>query len=159
MVNFNKRGVSEIVSYVLLISVTFAIAGIVYAWLVFYVTPGEEVKCKDDLEITIYSSDYDCAENTLNLTLQNKGLFDIDGYVIRLNNKSGAEIGIYVLNKTGTNISTGSIVNNYYGSNWKLANGNLLGGNITLIEVQPFKREDNLDIYCEGIVRKKISCD
>lgn len=156
----NKKGVSEIVSYVLLISITFAIAGMVYGWLVFYVTPGKETKCDDGVALTIRSYHYDCTTKALNLTLQNRGLFDTDGYIIRVNNQTGAEIGVYSLNKTGINISTGSTVNDYYANSSRLddTRRNLVG-NIKFIEVQPFAIQGaNSTVYCDNIAEQKIVC-
>jgi hypothetical protein len=155
----NKKGVSEIVSYVLLISITFGIAGMVYAWLVYYVTPGEEIKCDEGIALTIRSYNYDCATKALNLSLQNRGLFDVDGYIIRLNNNSKAELGVYTLNKTGTNISTGTTLTYYYSNSSNLESNKRMMGNMTFIEVQPFtKQRGNLTVYCDNVVKQKVSC-
>lgn len=156
-----KRGVSEIVSYVLLISITFAISGMIYAWLVFYVTPGQEVKCDEGISLTIRSYVYNCTASpkTFNITLQNRGLFDIDGYVIRVNNQTGSQIGVYTLNKNGTNISTGVTYTDYYSNATNLAGEKVLGGQIQFIEIQPFtKQGGNLTVYCNNIAEQKISC-
>lgn len=154
----NKKGVSEIVSYVLLISITFGISGMVYAWLVYYVTPGEEIKCDEGIALTIRSYDYNCATKALNLSLQNRGLFDVDGYIIRLNNNSKAELGVYTLNKTGANISTGATLTYSYNYS-KLESSKIMGGNLTFIEVQPFtKQKGNMTVYCDNVVKQKVSC-
>jgi len=155
----NKKGVSEIVSYVLLISITFGIAGMVYAWLVYYVTPGEEVKCDEGIALTIRSYNYNCTTKALNITLQNRGLFDVDGFVIRLNNNSRSELGVYTLNKTGTNVSTGISLSSYYSNSSNLESSKIMRGNITFIEVQPFtKQKGNLTVYCDALVKQKVSC-
>lgn len=155
----DKKGVSEIVSYVLLISITFAISGMIYAWLVFYVTPGQEIKCDEGISLTIRSYFYNCTLNTFNITLQNRGLFDIDGYVIRVNNQTGSKIGVYTLNKSGTNISTGMTYADNYSNVGNLAGGKFLGGSIKFIEVQPFtKQNGNLTVYCDNIAEQEIVC-
>jgi len=156
----DKKGVSEIVSYVLLISITFAIAGIVYSWLIFYVTPGKETKCEEGISLTIRSYSYNCNTKALNLSLQNRGLFDIDGYLIRVTNQSNTDIGIYTLNKTGANISVGVTYLDYY-SNSSILNDSKknLGGIIKFLEVQPFVYQNgSVPIYCENVAKQVIVC-
>jgi len=155
-----KKGVSEIVSYVLLISITFAIAGMVYSWLIFYVTPGKEIKCDEGISLTIRSYYYNCSTHALNLSLQNRGLFDIDGYLVRVTNQTGSTIGTYTLNKTGKNLSTGVTYRDYYPDSSNLNDSKKkLGGNISFVEVQPFAyKNSTAPTYCENIAKQKISC-
>ena len=78
----NKKGVSEIVGYVLLIVFTLILAGIVYTWLRTYV-PQEDINCPDGTSLTIKS--YTCnqsANNKLSLNLENNGKFFVGGYFI-----------------------------------------------------------------------------
>jgi hypothetical protein len=79
----NRKAVSEMVTYVLLVSLAIAMAGGVYAWLRFYIqNPFPEQSC----EITLVIENYNCSDNILNLTVQNRGRFDVDGYIIKINN-------------------------------------------------------------------------
>jgi hypothetical protein len=80
----DKRAVSEMVTYVLLISLAVAMAGGVYAWLRFYVNPN--VFPEQSCEITLVIEDYNCSGNIFNLTVQNRGRFDVEGYIIKINN-------------------------------------------------------------------------
>jgi len=157
---FNKKAVSEIVSYVLLISITFAISGIVYSWLVFYVTPGEEIKCDDGVSLTIRNYEYNCSTKQLNLTLQNRGLFNFDGYIIRVNNQTGSNIGVYSLIKTGKQINTTQEYKDVYANSSILNDSRVvLGGNISFIEIQPFiVQKKNLIVYCEKVAEQRIAC-
>lgn len=162
---YNKKGVSEIVSYVLLISMTLAISGVIYAWLVFYVTPGQEIKCDEGVSLTIQAYNYNCTTGELNLSLQNRGMFNIDGYLIRVNNKSGSKIGVYSLNKTGTKINTSEVYDDYYLDSHILdslgsdENKKEFTGNITFIEIQPFVNQDGyVNIFCDSIAKQKIEC-
>ncbi|MDO8508333.1 MAG: hypothetical protein Q7S27_01465 [Nanoarchaeota archaeon] len=78
----NKRGVSEVVSYVLLIIIAMAIAGIVYGFLMVYV-PKEKPECKEGIDIIV--NDVECTENgLLKIVLENRGLFEITKAYIRI---------------------------------------------------------------------------
>lgn len=81
----NKKGVSIMVGYVLLIVLAVVIATITYQGLKTYL-PQEKVECPDDVSIFIKESLCEVDEITgnrnLSITLQNKGLFDIAGYFI-----------------------------------------------------------------------------
>jgi len=80
----NKKAISEMVSYILLISLAVAMSGIVYAWLQFYVQkPFAEESCPD---ISLIITDYNCSNGIFNLTVQNKGRFYVDGYTLKINN-------------------------------------------------------------------------
>jgi FlaG/FlaF family flagellin (archaellin) len=164
----NKRGVSELVSYVLLISITFAIAAIVYGWLMFYVTPAKEVKCEEGITLTIRSLVYNCTSKSLNMTLQNRGLFNVDGYRVRVNNKSGADIGVYTINMTGrvmntsNGTSSGVIIDYYARANITdvpyPGTGKPIAGNLTFIEVQPYSIIENENVACDNLAKHAITC-
>jgi FlaG/FlaF family flagellin (archaellin) len=161
----NKKGVSEIVAYVLLISISFAIAAIVYSWLMFYVTPAKEIKCDEGISLTIRSVTYNCATKSLNITLQNRGLFDVDGYKIRVNNKTGADIGVYMINATGvpvraSNATYGGVIYDYYSAATRTdtAVPRAIGGNLTFIEVQPYSIIEGEVVACDTIAKQAIVC-
>ena len=158
----NKKGVSEIVSYVLLISITFAIASIVYAWLMFYVTPGKELKCDEGVSLTIRSVFYNCTTKSLNVSLQNRGLFNIDGYRVRVNNKTGAEIGVYTINMTGIPMNTSNTTYDYYAhanvTDVTVGYGRTIAGNLTFIEVQPYNLIEGENISCDTVAKHTIAC-
>ena len=80
----DKRAISEMISYILLISLAIAMSGIVYGWLQFYVQkPFAEESCPD---ISLIITDYSCQNGIFNLTVQNKGRFYVDGYILKINN-------------------------------------------------------------------------
>jgi hypothetical protein len=84
-VHKNKRGLSEVISYILLIAISIAMSVAVYSWLKTYV-PTESVNCDDGTSIFIKNISYDCSGKTLTLTVQNNGKFGIDGYFIHVSN-------------------------------------------------------------------------
>jgi len=87
----NKRGISVMVGYVLLITLAVVMGGILYAWLSGWI-PAEVPECPEATSIVI--KDYNCnlTSNRLDLTLSNNGRFDLGGYLIRVTNTSTQEI-------------------------------------------------------------------
>lgn len=148
----DKKGVSEVVGYVLLISITLALSVMVYSWLTFYVSPHNVKECPDTVSLVV--SNYNCSASGLNLTLKNNGLFDVKGYVVRVNNRSESDSGFYVLNKTGSPLAPGKRVN----VNYSLKDvDNLILTNVNLVEVQPFV-EDGGTVYCKSFATQKVNC-
>ena len=83
----NKKAISTLISYVLLIGLAVAMSGIIYAWLNFYVKqPFAEESCH---EVSLVITDYNCSEGILSLTVQNRGRFSLDGYTLKINNGTG----------------------------------------------------------------------
>lgn len=101
----NKKGISELIGYVLLIGFVIVLSVVIYAWMKNYV-PKEELKCPD--EIAIFLNDYKCGSQELNITLKNNGKFNIGGYLIYARNYSQA--GIATVDLSNRIISGGSIL-------------------------------------------------
>jgi len=96
----SKKGISEIISYVMLLSLALTMAGGVFAYLKFYAqNPFPEEKCPD---VSAIIREYNCSNGILNLTVQNKGRFDLDGYTIKINNGTNAT---YVLRPVDSNFN------------------------------------------------------
>ena len=89
-----KKGLSNLIAYVLLISISLSLSVMVYGWLKFYVGGAEVVECPSNTNVIIDS--YTCSSSNLTVTIKNKGLFDVDGYVLRVHDRVGAEFGVYV---------------------------------------------------------------
>jgi len=79
----NKKGLSEIIGYVLLIVFAVSMSAIVFSWLRAKVPKAEE-KCPDDVSIEIISYNLNAAAKVLNFDLRNRGLFSVNGISIRL---------------------------------------------------------------------------
>ncbi len=162
----NKKGVSEIVSHVLLIVIAIGIATLVYAFLQAYV-PKEKPECKEGISLIIENATCtnSAGQNILKLTLENKGLFKVDKAFIRIS-KEGRQVKadvpnqnpLQLLNKAGAaginpEESTSTL-------NFPLpADYDALGSYI--LEVQPahFTKEINKDslALCPSIT-EKITC-
>jgi hypothetical protein len=77
----NKRGISIMVGYVLLITGAIIMGVVVYSWLRTYV-PTETLECPDGVSVFLNDYSYDCDSGTLSITLKNNGRFNIAGYFI-----------------------------------------------------------------------------
>ena len=81
-----KRGVSEIVSYVLLIVIAISISALVYVWLKAYV-PQEKNTCPDEVSLIIKDHCFKTSNNGevyINITLENKGTYTVDAVNIKV---------------------------------------------------------------------------
>jgi hypothetical protein len=87
----DKKGVSEIIGYILLISIAIALSIIVYAWLKSYV-PNEKIACPDDVSVMIKDYVMNCQSGVLELNLKNNGKFNIAGYYLRASDLETAEV-------------------------------------------------------------------
>jgi hypothetical protein len=150
----DKRGLSNLVAYVLLISITVSLSFIVYNWLKFYVDDRGIEECPENVNVIVDS--YECfSEDGGNFTvnIKNKGFFTVDGYVLRVHNRTGAEFGIYVLNETGSILKPGGKVKDFYdfptdgGINY-----------VTLVDVQPFLIIEGNKVSCESYASQKVTC-
>ena len=83
LLRLHRKGVSEIVGYILLIVITLTLSAFVYAYLKFYV-PKEVPECAEDTNIIV--QDYICTINNskLEIIVANKGLFKVYGMYVRL---------------------------------------------------------------------------
>ena len=145
----NKKGVSNIVAYVLLISVVIALAVVVYAGLKVFVVPVEVEECPVGTEVIINS--YSCGGGSLSLVLKNSGTFGVDGYEVKVNDRN-ASYGFHDLGGENVSIAPGekhNSVNFDYGA--------LSLGGIETIEVKPIVYDEG-KIYCRVYVAQGIGC-
>ena len=85
----NKKAVSIMIGYVLLVSIAIIMSVVVYQWMKSYV-PSENIECSD--EVSLFIEDYTCEGDILNLTLKNNGKFNVAGYFIRATNDSEVKL-------------------------------------------------------------------
>jgi hypothetical protein len=86
----SKKGVSEMVSYVILISITVTLAVIVFMWLKDYgniVAP--KIDCDEGTSMII--TGYRCSAGVIYLEVKNNGMFSIDGFMLYFSNNSKRE--------------------------------------------------------------------
>lgn len=103
----NRKGISIVIGYILLIAISIVMSIVVYQWLVTYV-PTESIECDDGSSLFISSISYDCLTYTLDITVKNNGRFSLQGYFIHASNKTEGEIATIDLSHDVTN-ETGQI--------------------------------------------------
>ena len=75
----NKKGISVVIGYVLLITFGIIISVLVYTYLKTFV-PSDTPACPDGVSLYLKDYSYNCSSGELNLTLKNNGKFKINGY-------------------------------------------------------------------------------
>ncbi len=158
----NKKAISEIVAYVLLISIAISLSVIVYNWLRFYAGTGEKESCPEGVNLIIKDYSVDCNSKKINITIQNKGLFSVGGFVIKTNDRVASDVGLYTFTDTGIPLVPGNQTTLYY----NFSDATVMQNNeekhptkdLTIIEVQGFINKGDR-IYCEHISSQQISCN
>jgi len=148
---FNKkttrgvRGVSIIISYVLLILLSVSMAGLVYTFLQYRARLPAEIKCPEGTAVYLYN--FTC--DNFNLTIKNNGLFNISGINVKSYNSS-------LCNQTG-DIDLIIAPNEI--------NSAIVGGCINLkkIDILPFRKEQKgarvQRIYCnDARIITEVNC-
>lgn len=170
----NKKAVSLIVSYVLLISIGLSIAGLVYGWLKFYVDLEEPESCPDGVHVAIIESKYydggliDGSKLSLNLTIQNRGRFNVSGYIIKASNERDLNVGMIPLYdaREFAEINPDSLVSGTFpmapGSEIEHSfDASMIQSNkhICFIELQPYIEKEGTLIPCSQVSTKIIDCN
>ena len=100
----NKKALSVMIGYILLITFGIVMSVIVFSYLKTYV-PKEFVKCPDGVSVFIEEincSDVAFGEKEINITIQNNGKFNLAGYFIHATNSSEQEIAVLDLSQNVT---------------------------------------------------------
>jgi len=84
-----KKAVSLMVSYVLLVVIAVSLGLAVYAWLKLYV-PTDKPECPEGVSVII--KDISCSGGVATVIFQNKGTFDVEGVIIKTSSESEGEI-------------------------------------------------------------------
>jgi len=108
----DKKALSIVIGYVLLIAISIVMSVIVYAWLKTYV-PKDVTKCDEGTSIFLKNFIYNCTagKEMLNITLKNNGKFSIDGYFIHASNVSNAD-SLAVIDLSGKILNGGIVSGN-----------------------------------------------
>lgn len=154
MLKSNKRAVSTIIAYVLLIGLAVSMSILVHNWLKLYVAEDESQVCPDAVYLSI--EDYSCSwnSNQLNLTLKNRGNFIIEDVSVKTSEDSES-IGIDgIFLDYSVEISVGESKNLTY----SIDGLNYGHDNNISIEVQPVIFDDGEIIYCSQTINQDIFC-
>jgi hypothetical protein len=85
----DKKGISIMIGYVLLVVSAIVLSVVVYQWIKTYV-PADKLDCPSDVSMFIEDVNYTC--HTLEISLKNNGLFNIDGYFIHITDEEEQEL-------------------------------------------------------------------
>jgi hypothetical protein len=160
-----KRGVSELISYTLLIILAVSASVLVFNYLKV-LTPKDKITCPDgnSLIMTSYNCTYNPAgTSTLNITLSNKGRFTLDGAYIRIGgiNKAAKKLvnkndSIFLIHNDQPGLKPGE--ENTYSYNFPTIYLNSSAGDY-LLEIQPAMVDENTKKFaaCTSFVQT-ITC-
>lgn len=154
----NKKAISELIAYVLLVSLSIALSIAVYSWLRAYASPTTLKACPDGVSVII--QDYICDKGNITINISNKGLFKIDGYIFRINNETdvnGNPVGLPV-----KNIAKGPVIllsplnpGEITSSSWKYKQEYT---RIVEMEIEPFRIEGKKNILCDkAVIRQRTT--
>jgi len=91
----NKRAVSIMIGYVLLVSIAMIIGAVTYSWMKTYV-PADKVECVDG--VSMYIKKINCTisggDINLDVTLKNSGRFSVVGYYAYVSDAEGKKATI-----------------------------------------------------------------
>lgn len=102
----NKKAVSIMIGYVLLVAIAVIMSIIIYNWVKTYV-PRDTPNCPEGVSLMIKK--ISCLQEAngnynLSVVVKNNGLFDIGGYYIRATNSSDQELATIDLSKYGEGV-------------------------------------------------------
>lgn len=152
----NKKGLSELVSYVLLIVIALGLAAGVYTWMKSNV-PSETESCDENTAIIVRDYCLDAVAKTISITFENKGYFDIKGVAMKAS-KDVSQMPTIALQSTDE-INSGSTTGRYDFSEALIPQAittvlfsytNLITSILAKIRVQPFINGKEGPIYCDN---------
>ena len=150
----NKKAISEIIAYVLLILIAISLSILIYGWMKSYI-PKQDKTCEDNLAISIEKINCNSSLNIVNVSLKNRGLFSIDGVILRAGNISEGK-AIYLLSnetyfkKLSVNEKLAPAESAILSYNYTKIN------QIKIIEVQPFIFDKKIILCDNAIVEQKV---
>lgn len=152
----NKKSVSEMIAYVLLVVIAISVSVIVYSFLRAYI-PREPEKCPDDVSLII--QDYSCLDDIFTLTIKNQGLHSVDGMYVYISNQSGVPVVFPLEEKVPHGVS-GEV---FFPSRLNASDSMNLYFNyskyndITKISIKPFRSGKTLAV-CNTVTVQDITC-
>jgi len=100
----NKKGMSAIIGYVLLVTFGLVLSVLVFNYLKTYV-PKDTGSCPDG--VSIFLESYSCSNGVLNITLKNNGRFNYPAYSIHASNSPNQTIAFLDLSNNLSGTSAG----------------------------------------------------
>ncbi len=87
----DKKGLSIMIGYVLLIVIAIVMSLIVYQWVKTYIPKGG-IECVDGVSVFLKNVTYNCNDGKLDITFQNNGRFDVAGFFIHATEAIGDDL-------------------------------------------------------------------
>jgi len=157
----NKKALSVIVSYVLVISIGITIALISYSFIKNYPNIlNEKEDCKDGTSLILESAVFDAENDKLIVNVKNNGLFNINGFLISVGDDENKAPEINDLKSIPEQPATKGAYNFLPVLNpgdSKEITFDTEDYDIKVINIQPFINKDNKRIICsESLIRYEL---
>ena len=157
MLRSNKRAVSTIIAYVLLIGLAVSMSVLVHNWLKLHVAPDESQTCPEAVSLSIENSYCNAKTGLLNLTFKNRGNFIIEDVSVKISDDEAVG-GIDKLNlNNAINLGIGESKEVSY--IFDQTKYDLVKTSILYITVQPVVFEDGDMIYCSQTITSEVECE
>ena len=166
----NKKAVSLMVSYVLLISIAIVVATGVFVWLRTMSNIAPPADCKEGTSLIL--ENYLCTfgiDGGIDLHLKNNGYFNIDGVILSVGNDTEIFPVVYLM-PDPEGIFKGSVKGHYFFSttlgpgeitsaNFSNTDGEDMEivdfNNVRIIQIQPFIIETTRKVVCQNAIIKQ----
>ena len=156
----NKKAISILISYVLLVTLALALATATYFFILPYAQkPLPEEKCPDGISLIIEDYSCDANSNLMDMTVKNTGRHNISGFFIKIVNISdGFE---YLLKNEKPNLLNPADLLPVGGGSYSVFNINYGNADLEKIIIVPYKQteEGYATICSEAIARIDVPED
>ncbi len=167
----DKKAVSLLISYVILIGIVLALSIGIFIWLKDLANFQPVVSCKDGSSINV--EDYSCDGHSITLNIRNNGRFSINGFILRVGDdeertpitylhvQQSPNVQLTIPGNAGfvTPLKPSENINVTF-SNQETVNGVVKKVDYRFIkigQIQPFIIENKEKIICENsIIKQKI---
>lgn len=153
-----KKGLSEIVSYVLLVVIAIGLSIMVYSYLKLYL-PSDRTECPAGTSLIVEDARCRISINEKNISIKfsNQGLFNVSAAYVRIS-KTYKEVR-FQINKDEESFIPPIPPGNF---TWRLYNlreiSAVSGQGLYTLEVQPAIISKSRLIPCEAIITQTINC-
>lgn len=152
----NKKAISEIVSYVLLIVIAIGISAMVFAFLKIYL-PKAQPQCPSDLSLIV--QDYTCSGADLTLDISNRGLWKVDAVYVRLGTPNQAVKKLLSTQRDSLYFEGGLMPSKSTSKSYKIGGLTNLQEEMEVQLTPAIISEDNKIVICENaIITQPIKC-
>ncbi len=161
-----KKGVSLILSYVLLVVIALALALGVYTWLKFIAGGAEDIEeCPEGVSLIL--QEYKCFSGAkiIELTLRNKGRFNIDGSIIKGTANKSQDAWFNLKLVDNSNVQELAVPGTYKFPSplapdaSQVYNFSYAGlGTLEKVGIIPIQIHENQSILCESTISQEVNC-